>query len=694
MQAGFRKNRSTVDQLAKLHNAAYQSIHNKEYTRAVFLDFSKAFDMVWLDGLLLKLRNFKLFGNIYYAIKGIIKDRTIKVRLKNELSDSYQIENGVPQGSVLAPILFLIFINDFPTLDTNTASSSIFADDCTIWQSGRRLDKISDKLNNHLKEINRWSKDWGLKINVAKTVDIIFTNKRPKATPILYLNKKPIKSVQEHKFLGMIFDKHLNWKSHIDHIIQKTTSAINLLRSLSSQRWGATKTCLLKIYTTLIKSKILYGSELLFSANKTSLKKLNSIQNKCFKIICRAIKGTSLLAMQNELGQLPLNLEYKKQLFRHMARSQLTSGNPASSCLVDNWKNHYGNYKHDPIFIQTQPILDTITQLNYKPIYSKTPFWRFTNPNIDTFLTNLIQKTPDSNSNIQLSIALNYLQIYNQYTHLYTDGSKQQNGNVGYGVYCAKENINLQTPLHNSHSIFEAELLAIQQALSIIISIPKNEQKQNFVIFTDSLSVIKSLENFIQHTNDALISQTMELINKIDTQNKTVILCWIPSHIGIQGNDKADKLANLASNLSSNDINLIPTINIQSIYSHINEIILNLWQTHYDTAKEAIHYKSIEPKVSLHLKYHSKNVCKDRIITRLRLGRIALNGYLFKIKKHPNGHCDHCPNVTENIKHFLLDCKHFNITKDIDNPSIPSILTHELHIQEIYNKIQCLKRNL
>lgn len=693
-QAGFRKNRSTLDQLIKLHNAAYHAINNKHFTRAIFIDFSKAFDMVWTEGLLYKLRNLKIHGNLYNAIKLLLTNRSIKVRVNSTLSDSHSIQNGVPQGSTLAPILFLIFINDFPILDNNTASSSIFADDCAFWLSGRNLHQITTLLNDHLKKVKKWSENWGLQINVKKTVNVIFTNRKIKNPPDIILNKTQIKTVTDIKFLGMILDSRLHWKKHIDYIKEKSQSAINLLRSLTSHRWGASKSLLLTLYTHLIKSKILYGGELYYSATKQASNKLNTIQYQALKIIAGAIKTTSLTSLQNELGQPPLFLESKKLLYRHLARAQLTPNNPATTCLQSNWQTHYGKFKQPPIPLQCQAIDDLLATINEKPILPDTPFWRLKPPSVDIDLTDTIKKSSDTSPDILLSKALEHINLFEDHTACYTDGSKLQSGSVGYGVYFPSLRHSISAPLHYTHSIFQAELAAISAALDHISSLPSTPTTQNFVIFSDSLSALKTIKNFIVNYHNHQIAKILEHLTNLTLDKKRITLCWVPSHIGIKGNEEADRLANLASNQTPDYFTLTHSIGLTTAYGFIDKIIIDLWQKYYDSKEESNHYKLIQPTVSFKVKYQNANREKDVIITRLRLGKAALNKFLQKIKKHPNGCCDHCPTKPETITHFLIECPHYQISKDIDHPTLPTILSDPLLTSKIYEQIKLANRKL
>ena len=138
-QSGFRRNRSCADQIMRLQDDINKAIHTRGHTIGIFIDLEKAYDMIWKDGLLYKLRKLGIENEMYRWIDDFLTDRTIQVKIGNELSDVIKLENGTPQGSVLSPVLFLIMINDLPDPE-DEVKLSIFADDCSIWRSGRNLE--------------------------------------------------------------------------------------------------------------------------------------------------------------------------------------------------------------------------------------------------------------------------------------------------------------------------------------------------------------------------------------------------------------------------------------------------------------------------------------------------------------------------------------------------------------------------
>ena len=153
-------------------------------------------------------------------------------------------------------------INDFPlSEDKEQVKNAIFADDSSLWKSGRNFHKIIKSLQTKLDQVEKWCEKWGFILSQEKTIAVIFSRKRGESnhTPNLILNGEPIEWKNEVKFLGTIFDSRLTWASNINHIVKKCQKRINLMRCLTGSTWGADKKCLLIIYKALIRSVTDYG---------------------------------------------------------------------------------------------------------------------------------------------------------------------------------------------------------------------------------------------------------------------------------------------------------------------------------------------------------------------------------------------------------------------------------------------------
>ena len=182
-QSGFRSGHSTFDGLSRLEFDARQAILMGRYCVAVFLDIARAFDTVWPHGLLLKLHSLGLSGNLARFLQGFLSSRQICVRVQDATSKLRPLFSGVPQGSVLSPTLFTIFINDiFANVDP-AVRTSLYADDGALWTSAPTLPAAVTIMNQALHVVATWSHSWGLRISTAKTSAIVFTNKRYPTPP-------------------------------------------------------------------------------------------------------------------------------------------------------------------------------------------------------------------------------------------------------------------------------------------------------------------------------------------------------------------------------------------------------------------------------------------------------------------------------------------------------------------------------
>ena len=178
---------------------------NKEGVVAVFLDIEKAYDMLWKEGLVVKLYDAGIRGRMLNWIRAFLQNRTIQVRVGGAYSETVGIENGTPQGSVISPVLFNVMINDIFQEVGAGFGLSLFADDGAIWRRGRNIKFLIGKVQGALDKVVKWAENWGFKISVEKSKFVTFTNKRNIGSKGLSLYGKAIEKVKEFKFLGVIF---------------------------------------------------------------------------------------------------------------------------------------------------------------------------------------------------------------------------------------------------------------------------------------------------------------------------------------------------------------------------------------------------------------------------------------------------------------------------------------------------------
>ena len=226
LQSGFLPGHSTVYQLIDIYNQICKAFDEKKSTCMVFCDISKAFDRVWHSGLVFKLQHYGIEDKVKDWISHYLSHRSQRVIVGQSLSEVRNVNAGVPQGSVLGPLLFLIYVNDIA--DSLVSTTRLFADDSSLAVSSSDTSVIESTLNNDLKKISSWAKQWLVKFNPLKT-EVMFFTLSNQIQPNIMFDGTLLNFVEHHKHLGLWLTDNGSWHEHISQMIK---SASKLLRSM------------------------------------------------------------------------------------------------------------------------------------------------------------------------------------------------------------------------------------------------------------------------------------------------------------------------------------------------------------------------------------------------------------------------------------------------------------------------------
>ena len=260
--------------------------------RVVFCDISKAFDRVWHKGLLRKLESIGIRGSLLSWVNNYLSERKQRVVINNSTSSWRDINAGVPQGSILRPLLLIVFINDILT-DINS-TIKLFADDTSLYLIVDDPQETAQTLNDDLVKLHAWSTQWLGNFNPHKTETMTISRKLNKPhQPNLIMNNTIISTVTEHKHLGLQLSDGGNWNKHIDMITKKAFSRVNILRKL---KCILDRKTLETIYITFKRQLLEYADVVLDTKTQILINKLENVQVEAARIVTW---GTRLVSLSN-----------------------------------------------------------------------------------------------------------------------------------------------------------------------------------------------------------------------------------------------------------------------------------------------------------------------------------------------------------------------------------------------------------
>ena len=298
VQSGFTPNDSAVFQLLDLYDTFTKAIDDGKEIRVIFCDISKAFDRVWHKGLLFKLRRMGVGGSLLEWFRSYLGQRQQRVVLEGSYSDYIYIKAGVPQGSILGPLLFLIFINDI----VNDIGSNIklFADDTSLYIIVEDPVMAANLMDIDLDRIHSWADSWLVNFNPHKTEELIISRKTTVTNhPPVTMNNVVVKRVDSHKHLGVIFSNDCTWHEHINEITSKAWKRINILQSL---KFLLDRKSLEIMYFSFVRPLLEYADIIWDNCYNFEKESIEKVQYEAGRIVTGATKSCSRAKILQETG--------------------------------------------------------------------------------------------------------------------------------------------------------------------------------------------------------------------------------------------------------------------------------------------------------------------------------------------------------------------------------------------------------
>lgn len=605
-QFGFKPQHSTEGAITNALDFCEEK-GKTHYVMMVALDIKSAFDTASHELILNSMRRKGVPGNLIDLVTSFFTDRQVHL-IHESLIKSRAIEQGCPQGSVSGPSLWNILMDSLPYICPDSDSNIVcFADDALLQTRARTIDEVITKAEHMIGKALSWCDRHQLTLNMSKTEAMLIprqirSNAREKVLANQVRNLTvvhddqvhEIKCVTRFRYLGVILDQNLNFSEHISHITCKATRVVGQLSRGANKRWGFSAQTMKILYQRCIEPIVCYACPVWghrASATIVNKRKLDAVQRLMLIRATRSYRTASHMALCSILGVMPIRLRIQELISR------------GHSLTVD-----------------AEPEMPVA-------------FTRFLHPSVDHFFQFSLFG-PESNP---------------LGTQIFTDGSKTD-GRVGaaYVAYTDHEEKTCRLiKLDGNCSVYQAELMAILRALDDVLI-------ERFVepisIISDSLSSLKAIRGTDQE--HPLVFQIKSKMLSLRDSGHTVSLHYTQAHVGTEGNERADRLAKLASELV--DEAEYSVISKQTV-KHMNRMHLQrVWQSNWDTSDVGRHTYQFIPQVM-----HSvPPTAIDHHTIQFLTDHGSFIDYLKRFKAIADGHCL-CGASGSNSNHLLLYCSTF-----------------------------------
>jgi len=639
-QSGFRKNRSTEDQITLLTQDIENGFQQKMKTVAVFVDLSKAFDKVWKEGLLLKLLQKNVCGNMFRWIQSYLFHRSARVKLEGHISPLVKIREGVPQGSVISPTLFVVFIDDIAKNLSRHIPRALHADDLAVWTQAEQLPTAAYRMQEALESITAWSKEWLVTINRTKTETTCFSLSPKQENYTLLIDGEPIPHENNPIYLGVKLDRRLTWSPHINDAQKKALRKMSVMKKLAGTKWGANMKILTQVFTGSVRPHMEYASNAWATAAKTNTDCLDKIQNSSLRLITGGMKTTPISSMEATSHLSTLHERRDEKLLRQNEKMKRLPSHPLHTKLQAPTKNRLKRKSPNHAIKTLQQTHGTALAIADHPVEPLLDYedWSLESPSIVLGIPGISNKNEYTDTELKCFTLEHLDKNYpnDNWTRVYTDGSAEDAvRNGGGGIFIrypdsSQSKTSIATGVMSTN--FRAEATALLTATKLLCE--KENPPGNIVFLTDCRAVLQSLET---GKGDKILQKIKTNIQALSSKS-TVIMQWIPSHCGISGNEEADRLSKNGSKMEQT----MPPLSYVETKTIIRSHFQKRWQDKFNMNSNADNIKLLERQQQV-------------IIFRLRTGHCRLMSHLYRLKISHTDQCE-CSTAAQTPEHVLEDC--------------------------------------
>ena len=655
LQAGFRKGRSCEDQILKVVQTIEDGFQAKSMKRSVLvqLDYSKAYDRVWKQKLLLSMEE-KGVPMVYIRwLASFLSDRLARVRFQGEVSKVRVMRQGLPQGSVLSPVLFLFYIDNLARELPDDTLNAMFADDVNALATAGTKEEAQELAQISVNIVADWSRRWKLDLNASKSECSFFTTWTHEArwSPTIKMYDGDLQRLfddgtefcfrQTPRLLGVILDRQLTFGPQVTHVAAEARKKMKMMNVLSHGDWGWGKNDLRMLCNTFVMSKLMYAASGWQSwCSETQIGRLERVLNKALRLVTGQYRDTPIEALYREANMVSLRTTMRREAVIAAEKAlRLPVDHPRRETWERSFKPKNSRRSWYSVVSDATANFPVCFNNRQNMAFFSNPPWLPVKFEVHTDLPGLASRHDDEAT--RRRCAIERLDQFNATRTIYTDGSAdagmRDGGSAAIITRGTAENPEEEFSILRKGaaltSSYEEELQAMHDAINWIIG--NGVEGDKIVIATDSQSLCSALAS----RNEEVGS----LLGEIRQCPCEVTIQWIPGHSNIPGNEAADAGAKQATSLQEE----ARPISFKSAKAAVKQRIRDPAIAHKRTAEVYSAYSATKEAT---ITKRQQQV----LLARIRSGKSLLfNEYRAKIKNDVDPKCDKCDHDTHNLEHWI-----------------------------------------
>ena len=674
-QYAYRKDRSIVMALLLFSLEVLKAKRDGKFCIAAFVDLEGAFDAIWRYGLLYKLWHAGIRGRMFNYIKQYLTNRRTRLIVNGRLSEWIETLIGLPQGSILAPILFIFFIAEMTSTIPRHMS---YADDLDNWAIANTKQECVEQVHSDMIALLQWCRKWRMIINASKTEFIAFGQQHEDVT--IEVNGALLPQVQYKKVLGVILEENMSFNRHVEDVVARGHRALAALAPIMSDNGGAPAELGSFLYRTCVRPILENSFTVWCTIGRPAYVKLEGVQRAALAAATGVGRTVALSTLEVMTNTPPLRLRLDEVLVGDITRIlSKNDEDPIRQALIQH---------HEERFCDgSRTYFDTITVV--EPILNELgcPFNQLANDverstiirdfalsslpkviKIDDGTWGSSNNRSEEQQEKSKSDTIKFLEeLPNTVIPIFTDGSALGNpGPCGasaiiYSDGLANDPVKLNFPISSWSTSYHGELAAICEAAKYVYELCSTRDSVHLPsavhVFSDCQSAIASLSSHkILSAHHQLKTSFLDNHSKLLELGIPIRLTWVAGHVDLEANELADAEAKNAAEEA--EFTMPPTFTRNSIRARCRQRTLKLWQSSWRYGETGRRYQEVRPKVSLATMRSHLPSYLEKPLLRLQAGATNLRGEtLWKAELHE----DYLPNCEcgeiEDVEHVLFQCR-------------------------------------